>query len=263
MKGTSLHQYQSVDGPDHIDGGVVESLRSLAGPVAIALMLYAVLSMLSHLFIGEFDEMFQEFGLRLRTPTAFLLGLSRILKSRPFATLLTFLVAAITIALIWRTLSYLARRLPVVGQLFRGGQADLRNATRLCETAAVARESIDDRAKSLDEVLASRHSSPFRHQLRSLAAGISNGSNKPPGKPKHYTDLPANFSLAFSDSMNPSDAVEILRQAEKTYRRRLHLREEGDNGSAMRWAILWLGLVVMFVVMAMFAPMLSLVSGLG
>lgn len=240
-----------------------ENWRSLAAPLGLAVVMYAAVLALSFLVLGQFDEMYSDFGLNLPAPTKWLLNLGDAVRTRPLATFLVFVFAAVSISLVCRLLVRAASRVPILGSFLKGRRADLLEAARVCEVAAQARRTHDAAHTALEEVLSSRHASPFFRGLNRLASGMQDSSNHSSLESISVNDLPANFSLAFSESVTQKNAVAMLRQASFSYRQRMADRASHDSGMAPGWVVLYVGALVMFVIVALFAPLVNLISGLA
>lgn len=229
--------------------------RFMVYPLLILALAFGVLLLLSVLIIPEFSSMYKEFGLRLPVPTLALLQFSDRLVESPVVVLgIAALVMISLVALIWTW-----RRNNLAYRLLERISASERADSLACLTSQVA--SLLDAGVSLNEALdVSARSDLHPHYqaaARTLVYHVASQSAVPRGL------LPPNVIFAMGIGRDSSPNVPMLHELARSYRQRGHEQIEGWHGIAGAFSIIAVGVVVGWVVLALFMPMVSLISGLA
>ena len=249
----------------------MKRIASIAYPMVLFVVEVAIIIFICAFIVPTFDEMFTEFALRIPPPTLALLTLSRFVIGYPWlVVLLVGLFVAIMSTLLWLWIgdSELKRKLLGVSN----HQPSMRQALAM---ASIQLAELCDEGISLDRALRiaaeSNSYAPLRTVLGDLSIQVGEDSSMLQ-KTRAALFLPPNFLLA----LNPAGAggradggasgerpnTAMLRELAENYRDLSIRRKDWSSFIIGPIAIFAIGLVVAFIVVSLFAPMLSLVTSL-
>lgn len=245
-----------------------------ASPLAYPLVMLGaalVITVLVSLLIGPvFEEMFEDFGLMLPWVTRSLFAVTRAVRALIYAMwlvplLLTGLV--LTMRYLWPWVNgWLIRR----GYRFRGTNSGLIAMAGLADATAGGLRA----GQSIDVALRQAADACDDPEYRDAAIGLAGQVGSLGLLARDFFAIPtyggaadrfpANFLFALSrHAAGERSGVELLSGLASLYRRRAASRVESASGLLGVFGIVILGFVVGLVVIALFAPLVSLVSALS
>lgn len=217
--------------------------------------------------IPNFAQMFNEFGLRVPTVTKAVIGLSEFLRQGPlyftFALLLFFLTP-IAIWLAFRAVLSAVEFISLIGFWTAGSKRKLEAMARWSSTLA----DLIDIDIPLPDALAvagvASHSRLFNRQSRRLA-NLLQSETKPLA-----TALTDSAAYAFPEIAkfalvvnNGTPSTSLLRQQSVIYQVRATNRRIRGGGLFGPLAVVSIGLFVALIIIAIFMPLVSLVTALS
>ncbi|QDV46997.1 Putative type II secretion system protein F [Stieleria neptunia] len=245
-----------------------KKIRTIAYPVVLMLIAITLLMAVIALLVPTFDEMYQEFELRLPAPTEALINLSRGINAHPLLALTllgTFLAAVAGVLWVWIGDNPIKRRLfgtSAHGPMMRQSLAKVAlqvaelvdEGIGLDRALKIAAESNPDLAmRSLigDLAIQAGHDTSHLHRTRSALI------------------FPPNFLFALhpvAPSAQPVTATPnttMLRELAASYRDLSMRRKDWVAFILGQFTVISVGLMIGFLVLALFSPMVSLVSSLS
>ena len=238
-----------------------ERRRVLAYPVLVMAGALLVFSLLTLLIVPVFDKMFEEFGLQLPTPTAAVVELSRQLRFHPMRMLVVALTGLATVLAARHLWAHFSLSTRLFGFAFRGNSSSLSAMSMLTGQLA---ELLQIGIPLADAIwIAGRgcESYYYRKAAEQLARDAHSGS--PFLRQSRVANrFPANLLHALEvDRGGPS--VPLLRELSTIYAERVHRRVDWTTGALTQVSIVVLGVAVGFMVVALLAPLFSLISALS
>jgi type IV pilus assembly protein PilC len=252
---------------------------SLLYPFFLVLLFVLVFVLLSLTVIPVFAKMFREFGLRLPFPTRIVLGLSDSIQSRPieFVCGVLLMLGVTVVAFRWlpRLINW-GSRWSIVRFWTSGTSYHLDGMCRFLDILAAMRslgasceESINIAGKScgngLIEYFGSRLATEFQQRQNEGVRPVGEES-----KVAHYfprlmlNALLLSESTASQQTDRKSDSsVSLLDHMSRWYRVRLQQRSSGLQSVVGPIVIVLIGILIGFVVIALFLPLISLVTSLS
>lgn len=238
-----------------------ERRRVLVYPVLVMLGALLVFSMMTLLIVPVVDKMFAEFALQLPAPTLAVVELSRQIRFHPVRTLLLALAFVATIMAVIRLWTHFSLSTRFFGFALRGNSASLSAMSVLTGQLA---ELLHIGVPLPDAIwIAGRgcESYYYRKATEQLARDAHSGS--PYLRQSRVANrFPANLLHAMEvDHGSPS--VPLLRELSTMYAERVHRRVDWTTGAVAQISIVALGVAVGFMVIALLAPLFSLISALS
>lgn len=235
--------------------------RVLAYPLVMVLLTLAVMLLLCLAVVPVFDDIFSEFGLELPYATELLTGLSRYLRSRPLSLFLNLAAIFAAVYVSWRllTASGLIRRM--FGFLLRGNSQDL------SAMATFSRRVAEGLAADLPLRVALQIAGETvdRPALRRLANELASdvASNHLKNSPA-TRGIPASMThLLTVSGGEATTAARLLTEFSETLAERVQTRFDWTSGVVGQISVVMVGLLVGFVVLSLFSPLVTLVEGLS
>ena len=233
--------------------------RLLAYPIIVALLAFSVVVFISALVVPIFSSMFREFGLHLPAPTRLVVFLGEEMRDHP----IRFFGSAALIALACYGLIRWWVRLALTTRLFgmftSGNSANVSAMSsltgRLAELLSIG-ISLPDALWIAGQGCRHHHFQLVAQQL-ARDAHLGRVSESPVAH-----NLPANV-LSAMDGVQGEPNVPLLRELSSMYEQRISERVEWSTGIVAQFAIIAIGVAVGFVVIALFMPLVSLISGLS
>ena len=245
-----------------------QRLSSIAYPtVLLAIASILCLAALAFL-IPPFDEMYQEFGIRLPMPTLLLIGLSRFVTGHPMlVTGIVVLMLLGLITLLWMWIS----DSPMKRALF-GGSIDLPSQRQSLAKVSLQLAELCDDGFALDSALKIASQSTSDAVMKNLLADLAlhaSADGKQLNRARAASILPPNFIFALqpsdsgSGSADSSPNTTMLRELASNYRELSVRRREWTSFLFAQFVVIGVGLLIGFMVVALFMPLVSLVSALA
>jgi type IV pilus assembly protein PilC len=242
----------------------------LAYPAVMSVAALAIAVLVSLLIGPVFEEMFEEFGLTLPWLTQLLFSITRTVRSIIFGIWpLLILFAAVWLAkrYVWPWMKrWLIRR----GYRFGGTTGGLLAMAGLAETTARALRAGEPIGVALRQAGDACDDPEYRDAAIGLAEQVESSDLLArdvftiPTYGGSAVRFPANFHFALSrHAAGERSGVALLDGLAELYRHRAASRVESASGWLGIFGVVGLGIVVGLVVIALFAPLVSLVSALS
>lgn len=235
--------------------------KLLIYPVSMILVTCAILMFFAMFLIPVFRQMFEEFGLMLPAPTLLTFWVAEQVTKNLMQTLAIGAIACLgLIALIrlWRKRALTNR---LLGKYVAGTSSNLRSMSALTSTLAeLLRLGCPLPDALVHAGLASRHLH-FQRAASSLANEISTGAQLP--HLESTTALPPSLVRALWVGADQTPSVPLLRELATMYAERAQSRKEFIADGLPAFGMIALGLLIGFVVISLFMPLVSMVSSLA
>lgn len=239
--------------------------RTFAYPLVIfgsAILMFVFLSLT---VIPTFEKMFREFELKLPLATQSVIAMSRPIREQPILTCLSIL-AGLAVAWGLRRLFHWIRRVTesnwFFGSLSTGSTGNVQAMARFTSTLA---ELLNIGASLQEAILIagrSSQSTQFRHASKVLSRDIGTSE-----KFRYDSTVAHNFPRlvvrALEAGPNGGPSIALLRQVSAIYFDRVRLRFSWSEGFLAPLSIVGIGLCIGYVVIALFMPLISLVTSLS
>lgn len=233
--------------------------RLLAYPIIVALLAFSLVVFISALVVPIFSSMFREFGLHLPAPTLLVVFLGEEMRdhsTRFFGSAALIALACYGLMRWWIRLALTTR---LFGMFTAGNSANVSAMSsltgRLAELLSIG-ISLPDALWIAGQGCRHHHFQLVAQQL-ARDAHLGRVSESPVAH-----NLPANV-LSAMDGVRGEPNVPLLRELSSMYEQRISERVEWSTGIVAQFAIIAIGVAVGFVVIALFMPLVSLISGLS
>jgi hypothetical protein len=248
-------------------------------PLVVLLLSTLVFAAISIWIIPVFEQMFFEFGLSLPSPTLLVISISHLFQSIWFWLLFAGLVMLLAVMLGMRAADNL--RWLIWGNVdswFSSGYSTRRSLGDLAWHTAMLLEIGQPVETSVEIAAAASRKATLRRESPNLTRhlGLTNPGPNPPQNPlaapqEHtatnwYLGVPCHLlahALNIRQDNNNSEQLATLREVARLY----WDREQTKSVWILSWlqpvAVLMISLIVGFVVLALFMPLVSLISGLS
>jgi type IV pilus assembly protein PilC len=225
---------------------------------AIAVMVYIMVAV-----VPKFEDAFKSLGGKLPAPTQFLIDTSRFLADRWWVILLAVFVLIATVAGVGRTaggrrfFDRMKIRMWIFGPIAHGTQI-----ARFSRTLGTLSASGVERLRSLDIVADSSGNRVFEEGVRTVQAAVREGEAmaRPMGETKLFDDVVVNMVDVGEET---GELDKMLLKVADVYEAQVDNRVSAMMSILEPVLIVTLGLVVGFIVVALFLPLLSIQSLLG
>ena len=240
--------------------------RAVAYPLLLIILVGMIFVAACFFIVPEYEAIFRDFELSLPTATQWVIEFSRFLRNRIVivVAILVSVSAASAIGL-WGWIGS--------GRFGSGsGQPRSQSSSRSRESihqsqskaALQLAELIDDHVSTPEAVAIASQScgNPrVRAVLDELASRLSKRTSSELVRPQHVSKrLPANLQLALSQT--PVNTA-LLRELSATYRELSYRHRSWISYLIGPLAVVGIGLVIAFILLTLFAPLISLVSSLS
>lgn len=234
--------------------------RALAYPLAILALCLLLVFVLLVTVVPTFAAMFREFGLRLPMATTLVLRLSEELRERPLrslAVLLIVFVIVVWLGRLWRSYALTTR----IFGLFTAGNTG--NVTAMARFTGTLAEMLSLGAPLADALRIAGQATQH-HYFRSVAARLAGdvAGNRPLADSPVAHNLPGNVLRALHVGPEGRPSVALLAELSELYSDRVEERFDWSAQLVGPTAIVSIGLVVGFVVIALFMPLVTLITSL-
>ena len=253
-----------------------KKIRTIAYPLVLLVVATVMMLLTCVLLVPPFDVMYQEFGLRLPIQTAALIDLSRFVTGHPIIVVIlvaTCLIGLVGLLWIWIGDGVMKRKLlgsSTSQSFFRQSIAKVSmQVAELC-----------DEGFPLDHALRIAAESNPNATLRSIIGDLAVQATDDPKKlqkTRAAMFLPPNFLFALNPAgagslvwnragdAAPSEVpnTTMLRELAASYRDLSIRRKDWTSFILGQITVIGVGLLIAFMVIALFAPMVSLVTNLS
>lgn len=250
-----------------------KKLRTIAYPMVLLVVAIAIMLVIVTMLVPSFDEMYQEFALRLPGPTMVLVHLSRLVTGHPIGTFAFIVIALAGLAgVLWLWIGDTSFKRTLFG-------ASINAPTMRQSLAKVALQvaELSDEGIGLSEALKIAAESNPDTAMRSLVADLAiqtSHDGRSLQKSRAAMIFPPNFLFA----LNPVDSIRwtsaaaaeptppnstMLRELAASYRDLSIGRKDWVAIIIGQTTVIGVGLMIAFVVVSLFAPLISLVSALS
>ena len=233
--------------------------RLLAYPLVVALLAFVVVAFLSVIVVPIFSSMFDEFGISQRGPTRWVIFISDQLRLHPWQSLgsVTLIcIAAYAVGRVWI-------RLTLTTQLF--GFFTLGNSGNVSAISSLTGilAELLDMGLSLSDSLWIAGQGCRHHYYRRVTQQLAKDAHcGQVANSRVAKKLPANVLVAIQ-GVDGKPNVPLLRELSALYGDRVWERIDCSTSVFAQFAVVAVGLAVGFVVIALFSPIIGLVSNLS
>lgn len=239
--------------------------RALTYPIFMGLMILIFILILGFAVLPTFGEMYREFGLRLPVATRVLLGFGESLRSFPALTILSALLVLMFITFTISIFSVILHNLQFISVFGYWVAGSRKNVEALACWASVVAELIEIEF-GLSHAIRIAGMASRSNYLSYISEALSREIDfkvDVPGLtiyPAAAAALPATLNQALFAS--PSVSTILIRQIAAANRVRFEERQERLGGLLGPLTTVAIGLFVGFVVLALFLPLVSLITSL-
>lgn len=235
-------------------------------PVVVLFVAIALFLLQAYWISPLFERMFDEFELRLPAPTLLVFSVNKWTRNYIF-----FLAIALFVGFtLWGSIKVFGAALidrlqsiPVVGWIASGNRRNLLAMSRflqtlaeLLQTGANVPEAIRIAADASQHDLLRRNANLLIHTIESEQVAAD-------GLP-HYLEIPyPPLLIQVLRSEKSFESMNFLRAMAETYRERAESFYANKEQAASPWMILFIGAMTFLLTMALFLPLVSLVTSLA
>jgi len=231
-------------------------------PVVLLIVSFLLLMWILATIVPVYEKMFLELGLLLPWSTTALVQLGRFAQYQTIAFLLAVIALVSTIVLAVVRGSGLLHRLQVVPSIayfMAGSRRNLSCMVRWTSTLAELLRIGTPVPNAIEIAGVASQSEYYRRQSNRWARYLlQSGTN-----PMEYPDAAVAFPATVVKALEGTPNVAILRRMADIYADRLRTRKGRGYGIIGPIAIVMIGLMIGFMVIALFSPLISLVSALS
>lgn len=242
------------------------TLRQFGYPIMVLLLGLGVLAVIATTVVPTFRQMFREFELRLPAPTHFIFELSDALTGRSIWAVVLLLLLALGLWLVLGGLDWVLSRgkgWSLVGYWLAGSRGELNAMAQWSATLAELIAIETPLAEAMRVSGIGTGDSFYRHQAAKVASRIEQGDAS-----WSTSSVARGFSptvlRALTAGRDSRPSVPVMRQMAEIYWERIEQRKHGLGGA---WAgplvLVFVGLLVGFVVIALFMPLISMLTSLS
>ncbi len=234
-------------------------------PLVVLAISIGLFVLLATTIIPTFQSMFIEFNLRLPRATQLLIGISSTIRTQPVLSIIWLLGLMLIFIGFRKGFGHLVRHLEasmLVGPFLSGNAESVQAMGRFTSTLA---ELLQVGAPLNEAILiAGRASQNLRFVKTSeiLSREIGASIEVVPGSTVAQ-NFPALVFLALKAGPNETPSIPLLRQLSASYFERVRQRVEWSSGLFAPLSIIGIGIAIGFVVLALFMPLVSLITSLS
>ncbi|MCU0718433.1 MAG: hypothetical protein MUC83_01920 [Pirellula sp.] len=236
--------------------------RALSYPSVMFMAIFGLFLFQAIYVSPPFESMFAEFELRLPYLTEWVLAANKVTRSFVLVIIPAILLVHVTGNLLRYCLSLLAaelQKLHVFDFLLAGRVSNLVAMSRFMRILAELVELGTPLHVAISHAgVASQHAM-YRLRAEQLAASIqSSGTSLEP-----WEAFPAQLSFALRRDINLDRSARLLREFANTYGNQASLSSFRHSGATSPWLVLLLGAMMFILVIALFAPLIELITSLS
>jgi type IV pilus assembly protein PilC len=236
--------------------------RLLAYPFVVMVIAFAIFGFLCVFVVPTFGNMFDEFGLHLPASTYVVLAVSNEMRLNPIQFAITVSLIAGVIYGLFRLWVHFALTTRLFGLFTAGNSAGISAmsslTSRLAELLSID-VSVADALWFAGQGCGHYHFKEVAEQL----ARHAQRSTEPLSSSPVAHNFPANVIYALEGGTDGQPNVALLRELSTIYSDRAAQRIDWTTGAIAQIAIVVVGIAVGFVVIALFTPLVSMVSSLS
>jgi type IV pilus assembly protein PilC len=235
--------------------------RELSYPLILMVLALLLLGWMLGTIVPVYEKMFLEFGLMLPRPTMALIQIGRFARIQPIAFVVAFVIVISAIVSAWIGLSGLLHRLqviPSIGFLMAGSHRNLSSMVRWISTLAELLSIGAPLPKAVEIAGVASQSVYYQRQSNQLARQLLESKEGVAGR-EAAVAFPATVQQALVGTPN----IAVLRRMAEIYTDRLRNRKSRGYGFLGPVVIMLIGLLIGFMVIALFVPLISLISALS
>jgi type IV pilus assembly protein PilC len=235
--------------------------RELSYPLILMVLALLLLGWMLGTIVPVYEKMFLEFGLMLPRPTMALIQIGRFARIQPIAFVVAFVIVISAIVSAWIGLSGLLHRLqviPSIGFLMAGSHRNLSSMVRWISTLAELLSIGAPLPKAVEIAGVASQSVYYQRQSNQLARQLLESKEGVAGR-EAAVAFPATVQQALEGTPN----IAVLRRMAEIYTDRLRNRKSRGYGFLGPVVIMLIGLLIGFMVIALFVPLISLISALS
>lgn len=244
-----------------IDARIVRR-KALLYPLIVAFICVGVLAILSATVVPTFKRMFYEFGLRLPMPTQVLISISDLFVQHTFWLVLNTCFLGIVGYVIWRAWNHFSIGSRCFGIFTAGSTSNVNSMARFAGTLAEMLNIDAPLADALRLAGRSCQHSIYDKLSQQLALDVSD-NNKPPFQSEVAHLFPALLLHALHAGPGRKPSIPLLRQISILYDEGAKRRWNWTQGAIGPLAVFMLGIIIGFIVIALFMPLISLITALS
>lgn len=235
-----------------------------AYPVCLASIGIVVILFVCAFIVPTFQEMYDDFGLSLPVPTKALFSLADFVNGHLIITLvIAMAVSGCFAALLWAWICEGPLKRALIGYSPSSSQTKFSIAGAAHQLAELADDDIP-----IDRSLRIAAESSTEPTLRAALGDLANHTRIDADKISHSRAsiyLPPNFLLALGNGSNRSAAINapLMRAIARSNRDLSVHRKDWTSFLLGPIAFFLIGIMIMFVVISLFSPMLSLITSLS
>lgn len=236
--------------------------RAFSYPSVMFMAIFAIFLVQAFYLSPSFEKMFEEFELRLPTLTRTVIALNQFTRSFALIIIPAILLIHFSGRLIRYWLSKLVAELQkfYVLDFLLGGRASnlvamsrfMRVLADLCELGTPVSVAVSYAGKATQHAM-------YRLRADQLAETIQTSSNNK----EPWEAFPPQLSFALNRSEKSEPSPRLLRALGSTYGSQAAISTSRYSSMTSPWLILLLGGMVFFLVIALFSPLLSLITSLS
>jgi type IV pilus assembly protein PilC len=233
----------------------------LAYPLTLLVIVLLVSAFLCTIVVPTFGGMFREFGLRVPLSTRIVMTVADQVLNNPIGVMIRgvlMLAAIVGLASLW---THFAMTTRVFGTFVAGNSASLMAMSSLTSQLA---ELLSINVALPDALWMAgqgcRHYY-FKQVAEQLARDAYDGTDPLSDSPVAHR-VPSNLIRALQPGSNGPPNIPLLRELSAIYGERARGRIDWFSGGMAQLAIVATGVIVAFIVLALFSPLVSLISGL-
>lgn len=240
-----------------------KSLRTvLAYPLFLLAFSTIIIIFMMTIVVPIFAKMLVEFGLNLPAPTRILFWTSDQITGHPFRSLLVVMLVFLTVAMLCRIWVRLALSTTLLGMFTSGNSA---NVTAMAKFTGALAELVSIDAPLPEAFRIAGRASEHRH-FRVMSERLANELEVPGTKLSNVSvahNFPATVRYALGVEGNRAPNVALLRELSRMYTDRVRGRLSWSTSILGPTSLVVLGLLVGFVIIALFMPLFSLLTALA
>ncbi|MEL6105653.1 MAG: type II secretion system F family protein [Planctomycetota bacterium] len=238
-------------------------IRAITYPCVITLLSIGLFLVACATIVPIFDEMFEEFGLQLPGITLALVQISRFVVGQPFATAGIVALGLGSLAgVIWLWVGDSQVKRMLLGTSPERSRSRHSLAKAAIQVAELTEGGMD-LVRTLQIVAASSTDIFITGTFSELAARRSSNPNENLADSRAARALPPNFVVALLGDEVGRPNPALLRELAANYRELSVDRRDWSGFIVAQLALILVGLMIGFMVIALFAPMVSLVTSLS
>ena len=234
--------------------------RSLIYPLVLASICLGLITILLVTIVPTFGKMYQEFGLTLPGPTALVVNLSEQLRAHPLRSLAVFLLSVLAVIFavrLWRNYALTNR---LFGALVAGSTSNIVAIARFSSALADLLSLEAPLPQALR--IAGRATQHYYYQRVAELLAATAAHDRPLEASPVAHNLPANVLRALHVGPGGAPSLPLLQELATLYSERAQQRLDWSSQVIGPLSIMAIGAVVGFVVIALFMPLVSMITSL-